>query len=414
MAFIDQYISTVKKNTYKITFSKEDIKIIKKYIIHEKNVNPKPLTMDDLYLIRITKEKNIPRNMTYFPIDHRNCYHLIRNPFYFILGLKEFNMKGYENIDFGGEVEQNSIEKNKLVSYWYRDTKHFSINGLASNVYNFCSNNHIFDNGDFIIMEPLKNRITDSRLVLINPVDTFFDLHDSEMKIDEDAILIINESLYQTLDSSTIENIGDRKVFLFNDNASTATDIVLLSLGVLPQHSVDQTRLEPEYYFVDKKEITDEQYIEDFQKLIEEVSQTYLHQSYRNLPPEIIKWRKEHCKEMIEVPGILHSETPYFMQERKKDEQARIKTYQDYMLGLIPLVTDKVPEESIRTVIATIEQDVKKRECLPIEEQFLSTYQKCEDILRNIMLDLSYPTFQKYTKEFNQKKLQKINKNRIG
>lgn len=36
MAFIDQYISTVKKNTYKITFSKEDIKIIKKYIIHEK------------------------------------------------------------------------------------------------------------------------------------------------------------------------------------------------------------------------------------------------------------------------------------------------------------------------------------------------------------------------------------------
>ena len=84
------------------------------------------------------------------------------------------------------------------------------------------------------------------------------------------------------------------------------------------------------------------------------------------------------------------------------------------MLGLIPLVADKVPEESIRTVISTIEQDVKKRECLPIEEQFLSTYQKCEDILRNIMLDLSYPTFQKYTKEFNQKKLQKINKNRIG
>ena len=184
--------------------------------------------------------------------------------------------------------------------------------------------------------------------------------------------------------------------------------------GVLPQHSVDQTKLEPEYYFVDKKEITDEQYIEDFQKLIEEVSQTYLHQSYRNLPPEIIKWRKEHWKEMIEVPGILHSETPYFMQERKKDEQARIKTYQDYMLGMIPLVTDKVPEESIRTAISTIEQDVKKRECLPIEEQFLSTYQKCEDILRNIMLDLSYPTFQKYTKEFNQKKLQKINKNRIG
>ena len=44
------------------------------------------------------------------------------------------------------------------------------------------------------------------------------------------------------------------------------------------------------------------------------------------------------------------------------------------MLGMIPLVTDKVPEESIRTVISSIEDDVKKRECLPIEEQFLSTY----------------------------------------
>ena len=234
------------------------------------------------------------------------------------------------------------------------------------------------------------------------------------MKIGDDAICIINESLYQRLDSSTLENIGDRKVFLFHGNASTATDIVLLSLGVLPQHSVDQTRLEPEYYFVDKKEITDEQYIEDFQRLIEDVSQAYLHQSYLNLPPEIIKWRKEHWKEMIGVPGILHSETPYFMQERKKDEQARIKAYQDYMLGMIPLVTDKVPEESIRTVISSIEDDVKKRECLPIEEQFLSTYHNYEDILLNIMLDLSYPTFQKYTKEFNQKRLSKINKNRIG
>lgn len=412
--FINQYLSEVKESIYRITFSEDDIKKIKKYIIHEKNIYSKPLTIDDLYLIRITTEENIPRNMTYFPIDYRNGYHYIRNPFCFILGFKEFNMKGYENIDFGGEVEQNSLDKNKIVSYWYRDTKHFSINGLASNIYNFGGINHIFDKGDFIIIEPLKNRIKDSRLVVINPVDTFFDLHDSEMKIGDDAICIINDSLYQRLDSSTLENIGDRKVFLFHGNASTATDIVLLSLGVLPQHSVNQTRLEPEYYFVDKKEITDEQYIEDFQRLIEDVSQAYLHQSYLNLPPEIIKWRKEHWQEMVGVPGILHSETPYFMQERKKDEQARIKAYQDYMLGMIPLVTDKVPEESIRTVISSIEDDVKKRECLPIEEQFFSTYHNYEDILLNIMLDLSYPTFQKYTKEFNQKRLSKINKNRIG
>lgn len=234
------------------------------------------------------------------------------------------------------------------------------------------------------------------------------------MKIGDDAICIINESLYQTLDPTTLENIGNRKVFLFNGNASTATDIVLLSLGILPQHSVNQSRLEPEYYFIDKKEISDEKYIQDFQMLIEDVSQTYLQKSYLNLPPEIVKHRKEHWQEMIGVPGILHSETPYFKQEQKKDEQARIKTYQDYMLGMIPFVTDKVSEESIKMVISSIEEDVKERNCLPIEETFFSTYQKYEDTLLNIMLDLSYPTFQKYTTEFNQKRLQKINKNRIG
>ena len=104
--FINQYLSEVKENTYRITFSEDDIKKIKKYIIHEKNIYSKPLTIDDLYLIRITTEENIPRNMTYFPIDYRNGYHYIRNPFCFILGFKEFNMKGYENIDFGGEVER--------------------------------------------------------------------------------------------------------------------------------------------------------------------------------------------------------------------------------------------------------------------------------------------------------------------
>ena len=414
MKFVNQYISTVKKNVYKITFSEEDIKIIEKYIIHEKTSHSRPLTINDLYLIRITTKENFPRNMTYFPIDDRNYYHYIRNPFNFILGYKEYNIGKYKNIDYGGKVEQNSMHKNKIISYWFRDTKHLSINGLASNIYNFGSINHIFDNGDFIIIEPLKNRINDPRLIIINPVDTFFDLHDSEMKIGNDAICIINESLYQTLDPTTLENIGNRKVFLFNSNASTATDIVLLFLGVLPQHSVNQSRLEPEYYFIDKKEISDEKYIQDFQMLIEDVSQTYLQKSYLNLPPEIVKQRKEYWQEMIGVPGILHSETPYFKQEQKKDEQARIKTYQDYMLGMIPFVTDKVSEESIKMVISSIEEDVKERNCLPIEETFFSTYQKYEDTLLNIMLDLSYPTFQKYTTEFNQKRLQKINKNRIG
>ena len=47
-------------------------------------------------------------------------------------------------------------------------------------------------------------------------------------------------------------------------------------------------------------------------------------------------------------------------------------------------------------------------------QTFFETYQEYEKELLNIMLELSYPNFQKYTEEFNQKKLKKIDKNRIG
>lgn len=60
MKFVNQYISIVKKNVYKITFSEEDIKIIEKYIIHEKTSHSRPLTINDLYLIRITTKKIFP------------------------------------------------------------------------------------------------------------------------------------------------------------------------------------------------------------------------------------------------------------------------------------------------------------------------------------------------------------------
>lgn len=189
------------------------------------------------------------------------------------------------------------------------------------------------------------------------------------MKIGKDAIFIIKESVYNRLDSNVLENLGDRKVYLFDNEASTATDIVLLSLGVLPQHSVNQSKLVPENYYVGTKEINDEQYLNSFQKLIEEINQTYLHQSYQNLPIEIIEERKRHFKEMIEIPGILHSETPYFKEEQEKNEQSEIKTYQEYMLGFIPLINN-VPEEIIRKMVSTMEQDVKARNHLPIVETF--------------------------------------------
>lgn len=413
MEFINQYITTIKKNTYKLTYSSEDIERLKEYIIFLKNSYHNPLTIDDLYLIRITKEKYLPKNMTYFPLDYRNCLRYIDNPFKYIIGWTEHKIGDYENMDLGGPVEEGAFGNNKLATYYYRYTKHFSINGLASNIYNFLGPKHIFDDGDFIILEPLKNKIEDPRLVILNPVDTFFDLHEKEMKIGEDAIFIIKDSVYQKLDSSTLKKLGNRKVYLFDNEASAATDIVLLSLGILPQHSIDQSKLISESYFTDKSIIDDEAYLRRFQDLIEETSQNYLHQSYQNPPVEITEERIKNFKEMVEVPGILHSETPYFKEEQEKNEQSEIKTYQEYMFGLIPLIA-KVPEETIRKIVSTIEFDVKEKNHLPIVQTFFETYQEYEKELLNIMLELSYPNFQKYTEEFNQKKLKKIDKNRIG
>ena len=413
MELINQYISTIKRNIYKLTYSSEDIKKLKEYIILKKNSYRNPLTIDDLYLVRITKGKYLPKNMIYFPLDHRNCLRYIDNPFKYIIGWTEHKIGEYVNMDLGGKLEKGAFEKNKLATYYYRDTKHFSINGIASNIYHFLGPRHIFDDGDCIIIEPLKNKIKDPRLVILNPLDTFFDFHEKEMKIGKDAIFIIKDSVYDTLDSSTLKKLGDRKVYPFDNDASTATDIVLLSIGILPQHSVEQSKLISENYYRGKQEISDEQYLNSFQDLIEKVSRTYLHQSYQNLPLEIIEERKIHFKEMVGIPGILHSETPYFKEEQEKNEQSEIKTYQEYMLGLIPLI-DSIHEETIRKIIYTIEYDVKDRNNLPIVETFYETYHEHEKELLNIMLELSYPNFQKYTEEFNQKKLKKIDKNRIG
>ena len=413
MEFINQYIETIKKNTYKLTYSREDIKRIKEYIIFLKNSYHNPLIIDDLYLVRITKEEYLPKNMMYFPLDHRNCLRFIDNPFKYIIGWSEHKIGEYKNMNLGGKIEEGAFGNNKLATYYYRDTKHFSINGLASNIYHFFGPKHVFDDGDCIILEPLKNKIEDPRLVILNPVDTFFDLHEKEMKIGEDAVFVIKESVYQKLDSSTLKKLGDRKVYLFENESSTATDIVLLSLGILPQHSMEQSRLIPEKYYRGKQEISDEQYLNSFHDLIEKINQTYLHQSYQNLPLEITEERKIYFKEMVGVPGILHSETPYFKEEQEKNEQSEIKTYQEYMFGLIPLI-DKVPEETIRKIVSTIEFDVKEKNHLPIVQTFFETYQEYEKELLNIMLELSYPNFQKYTEEFNQKKLKKIDKNRIG
>lgn len=413
MININSYITKINDNIYQLIYNEDDVEKINKYIVLQKYLYCKNLSLDDLYLVRITKREYIPKKMVYFPLDHRNCYQYIDNPFKYIIGWIGFKIAEYAKIDLGVNIDKLEFNKNKLVTYRYRNTKHFSINGLASNIYHLAGLKHIFDDGDFIVIEPLKTKINDPRLVNLNPIDTFFDLSKKEMEISNEAIIILKESIYRTLDNDTLNSIGNRKIFLFEDDANTATDIVLLSLGVLPQHSKQQSRLEIESYNLNNKTIDDKLYLEKFQTLMENLNQTYLHQAYKKIPSYIIERREKYNGEMLYIPGILHSETPYFQYEQKKNEQADIKTYQDYMLGMIPLIDNK-KIEIIRNIVTAIEKDVIDENYLPLTQNFSSTYDGYENELLDILLELSYPKFKQYTEDFNQKRLKKINKNRIG
>ena len=76
----------------------------------------------------------------------------------------------------------------------------------------------------------------------------------------------------------------------------------------------------------------------------------------------------------------------------------------------------KIPKkiEIIRNIVAAIEKDVIDENYLPLTQNFSSTYDGYENELLDILLELSYPKFKQYTEDFNQKRLKKINKNRIG
>ena len=73
----------------------------------------------------------------------------------------------------------------KLVCPIYRDTVHFSINGLVSNLWYTQG----FTNRETVIIEPLENHMNE-KLINLNPVDTMIDVGKSDEPIKDNAIYI--------------------------------------------------------------------------------------------------------------------------------------------------------------------------------------------------------------------------------
>ena len=97
----------------------------------------------------------------------------------------------------------SDVSKLKLQYPLFRNTKHFSLNGLASNVVVLCKATATFDNKEIIVIEPFKDHLGDN-LVNLNPVDTFYDLEDSSFKMKGYFLLKKN---YQTIFSHHLSSL---------------------------------------------------------------------------------------------------------------------------------------------------------------------------------------------------------------
>lgn len=408
MKFVDKYI-TKEDGVYRINACFKDYKDIVNKVLLLKNSFNRDFTLDDFVLVRIVKEKFIPINMEYYPLNHTNAYHLIQNPYGFILECIRHKSYKYKDINIGKDLTKQDIKDNKLVSYYYRDTKHFSINSLASNVHNFLLDIK-FNDGDFIIIEPLKNNINNPRLKVLNPVDTFFDLNKASLKINDNATILMKSDTYNKLDKEIIDSFYPRKIFVFDCKPIIATDIVLLYLGIIPQNTIDQCKLKSDSSIINGKMYNDTKYINKYRYYIEYLNNKYLNSTYLNIPDEMKnkRWDSER-----DTDGIFHCETKYYEDEVEKCALYEFDTYKEY-LKMISKNTNKINDTTTNNMLNKIKEDIEDKKGKFFLQTFFYLYGEYKKILLESLIDMGYKKFSSLTEDFNKKKILTLDKNRMG
>ncbi len=384
---------------------------LKKFIIDEKMKRIHggfQFSLDDLVLVRSIKEGMFPINGYYYPLNKDNCYIGSMNPFDFFFESIKF---GYDT-NYVGKHVFNHQEKNIDVYHpAYRDTKHFTINALSSNVSDIFMPSVIFNNRPIIIIEPLREKISNGLLANLNPIDTFFDLHNTRMEVSKNSVLLISEDKYQELiKSSQYKEMFDKfKVYLFRGEPSIACDIALLNLGILPQHSIGQRELIEEHYQDGNTIISDKKYLKLFRDYIEFLNQKYLNTSYIHLPKDIIESRRQY-EHMY--PGMLHTNTKFRNEEIANTMNYIISTYADYIEFLSKYANEEFKDKRAG-MIDLIEYDVKEKYPL-IRFTFMELHERYGKVMQDFLRDIQYDPFVHLTHEFNEKQLSKIDKIRIG
>ena len=192
----------------------------------------------------------------------------------------------------------------------------------------------------------MKQRIP---LFFVNPVDTFYDLGENSFKIGNNATFIIDKSTYKELikDNSIRNDLSKVKVFLYNSDVNDSlaywehtyqtviTDIVLSYLGYIPQRSVGQYELKPEYCLDGRNFIDDKDYLKEFQDYMEELNLALLSQHYYCISYSQIDKRRTKDGTILDFPGTLHSETEFAFEEDRANLNSILYCLKRYLSFLV-------------------------------------------------------------------------------
>ena len=128
--------------------------------------------------------------------------------------------------DLPDEEKLAAFKKFSIYVRVYRETSHYTINGLVgSHLYGN------FEGNPFIIIEPLKHHILDESLGSIRVEDTYFT---DDVNLSNDAVIIIREEVYEQIkDLEEYQSfLANHKVYTFTgENEQLAVANVLNELG---------------------------------------------------------------------------------------------------------------------------------------------------------------------------------------
>lgn len=346
-----QFIKKLDNCLFKIRkIDSIDVDNLSKYIINQKRMIVEeitPFSLKDLALVRTMSIENFPRNLMYHTLQSDGKMDNFDNPFSKFLEYIKY-LDEFKNIDVGCKRSDIDVSKLKIQYPLFRNTKHFSLNGLASNVVVLFKSIAKFDNKEIIIIEPFEDHLGDN-LVNLNPVDTFYNLEDNSFKICQNAVFIMAINTYKRLidDNNIKDDLSKVSVFLYDSNNSdlasyggtsyqtVVTDIVLSYLGYIPQHSVDQCELKPEYCFDGTKFIDDMDYLTKFQDFIEQLNIILMHQHYYCISKSQIEKRRTKDGNIVDLPGTFHCETDFAFEENQANINSILYCLQKYLTLLI-------------------------------------------------------------------------------